>query len=591
MSTVTRKILIDETFGEHRLTGELTLKLMGTSMLTEPITPIAPAPIEPIDVIDWQHKVAPGSSIQSVIDAAQDDDTILIPDGIYYDDLTIRKKGLRLIAENPGRAILSGLWREAYEGKVDWKHEDNNIYSAPHGSKPYIGSFDGVMLFPFSSKGHLEAKQVWTSDGMVKTVGYGYAHENGRCYVRLPNGTNPNGKEIKLCSTTAKPLIKLVNAPGVTIDGLAVVGAGNTDAIGSDRASHHLTLRNIVSTHNRRLAAVSDNTLVEWCDYSYEGMYRFVDDLIDVNGEAASAIFKLVKRYYAASGNAFLEGGICEQAGSKSSKNCEFRFNNIHHCFDGMRMGAFHESKAHHNFFNYCYDDAIELEHWRKSSPTSKNEVYENLILNSRGSAFSHQDSSGGGMKGPHYVYRNVVWITDRKHSHPPYIIKNRKLLQSTKIFYWNNILMNERGENHGWGWTNWIWWRDDGKNDQRPENITMRNNILVMPGGMTRCGTAPNADGNVLINDVDNAEVRGPNGIYVSNNIDDLKFADPDKLDFTLLADSPARNRGRALEAWWPKNDTFAGRDDDAGVFPFGETMPDQWPRPRELTFSRKAA
>ena len=193
-------------------------------------------------------------------------------------------------------------------------------------------------------------------------------------------------------------------------------------------------------------------------------------------------------------------------------------------------------------------------------------------------------------MKGPHYVYRNVVWITDRKHAHPPYIIKNRKLKPSTKIYYWNNVLMNLPGVNDGWGKTNQIWWRDDGKNDQRPQNITFRNNILVMPGGMSR-GGQPDADGNVLINDVDYAPARGPKGVYAGKTIDDAGFVDPDDLNFSLKPDSPAKGIGLSLEVWWPKNDAFAGRDEDAGVFPAGETMPENWPRPMGLTFNRMAA
>jgi len=533
----------------------------------------------------------PGKTIQSVIDAAKPDDTIFIPDGVYYETLRIKTPGIRLLTQTPGGAILSGLWQEAIEGTQTWRGEGRGVYSAKHTGKPYIGSFKGVMLFPFKSRKDLEATQVWTTDGAVKKPRYGFAHEGGRVYLRLPDDEDPNGKPVKLCDTFSRPLITLDDAPHVIIDGLAVVGAGNTDAIVSDRASHHATIRNVLSTHNRRLAAVSDNALIEWCDYSYEGMYAFVDELTDLNGEGGGAIYKLAKRYFADGGNAYLEGGICEQAEGKSSQGCEFRFNHIHEVFDGMRMGAFHNSKAHHNIFNYCYDDAIEFEHWKKSSSTAQNEAYENLVLNPHASAFSHQDSSGGGMKGPHFVYRNVVWITDRKHAHPPYIIKNRKLLKDTKIYYWNNILMNARGFNHGWGSVNQVWWRDDGKNDQRPENITLRNNIIVMPGGMSRGGSEPKSDGNILVNDVDYAAARGPRGRYAGRAVVDAGLARPDDLDFSLRNDGPAIGLGMSLDAWWPKNDSFAGRDEDAGVLPAGEAMPGNWPRPMKLTFDRSAA
>lgn len=145
---------------------------------------------------------------------------------------------------------------------------------------------------------------------------------------------------------------------------------------------------------------------------------------------------------------------------------------------------------------------------------------------------------------------------------------------------------MNLPGINGAWGATNQIWWRDDG-NEQRPENITMRNNILVMPGGMSR-GGKPDANGNVLINDVDYPPARGPKGFYAGKTIADAGFVDPDALNFALNDNSPANDIGLPLDAWWPKNDAYAGHDEDAGVFPHGEPMPENWPRPMGLAFQR---
>ena len=531
MTTFQKRITIDELINGHRLTGHLDLSLS----LQAPV--VEPPPVK------WQLAVTPGNTIQSVLDQARPGDTIFIPDRVYYETLTVKTPDIRLLTENPGGAILSGLWQEAFEGTLKWRDEGNGVYSAASMGTPFIGAYSPPgkikhMLFRYNDRRTLEAPEVTTKKGTYKKPEYGFTKDGGRVYLRLPDRVDPNGERVELCRDFSQPLIHLDNAPNVTIDGLAIAGAGNADAIVSDRASHHLHLKNVVSTHNRRMAAVSDHALVEWCDYSYPGMYAFVDDLIDLNGEGSGAVFNLVKNYYGSSGNAYLEGGICEQAEGKSSKGCEFRFCHIHQVFDGMRLGAFHESRAHHNILNYCYDDAIELEHWRKSSPTSRNEVYENLVLNSHASAFSHADPTGGGMKGPHFVYRNVVWITDPKHAHPPYIIKNRKLKRSTKIYYWNNILMNLPGLNGGWESTNQIWWRNDGKNEQRPENITLRNNILVMPGGMS-LGGAPDSNGNVLINDIDYAPARGPKGVYAGESIADAGLVDPDNLDFSLKDDT----------------------------------------------------
>ena len=563
---------VDQDIGGHRVKGRIDLTLSLDIVAKEPSKP----------------PTKPAMNIQRALDKAKTGDVITVPDGIYYEPIRITTPGITLKAETPGEAIISGLWREANEGKTTWRPEGKGVYSSPHGKRPYIGAYDGRMLFSYNTRADLEAKQLWTGKSTVNKPSYGYAFERGRVFLRLPNDEDPNGKPVALCEEFQRTLIRLENAPNVTIDGVAVVGAGNTDAITSDRASHHLTLRNIVSTHNRRLAAVSDYALVEWSDYSYAGMYRFADDLLTMNGDGSSVIFDLVKTYYSDGGNAFLEGGLCEQVAGVSSKSCEFRYNRMHQCFDGMRLGAFHESKAHHNVFDYCYDDAIEFEHWRESSSTSKNEVYENLILNPHASAFSHADPTNGGMHGPHFVYRNVVWITNRKHSHPPYLIKNRRLTPTTRIYYWHNTMLNYRGFNGAWGSTNQIWWRDDGKNDQRPENITLRNNILLMPGGMSRGGKSPDSAGNVLVNDVEYLPAVGRNGVYAGKDIAHAGLKDPSNMDFSLKPDSRAIGAGQPLEAWWPKNDAYAGGYSDAGAFPAGEAMPENWPRPNELVFSR---
>ncbi|MGI9491329.1 MAG: hypothetical protein ACR2QF_02770, partial [Geminicoccaceae bacterium] len=83
----------------------------------------------------------------------------------------------------------------------------------------------------------------------------------------------------------------------------------------------------------------------------------------------------------------------------------------------------------------------------------------------------------------------------------------------------------------------------------------------------------------------------RGLTGDYAGKAIEDAGFIWPDALNFGLKDDSPAVGLGVPLEAWWPKNDAYAGRDEDAGVFPAGEAMPENWPRPTGLAFHRDDA
>src|SRR3989344_3983506 len=54
-----------------------------------------------------ERSVNPGQSIQSVIDSASANDTVVVDDGVYYESLTITKS-LTLKAQNPGKVTISG---------------------------------------------------------------------------------------------------------------------------------------------------------------------------------------------------------------------------------------------------------------------------------------------------------------------------------------------------------------------------------------------------------------------------------------------------------------------------------------------------
>ena len=340
-------------------------------------------------------------------------------------------------------------------------------------------------------------------------------------------------------------------------------------------------------THSRLAARLPDDSLFEWSEYSYPGFYNFVDDLIDLNEgreseEGNYAIFDLVKTYFSENGNSWLEGGLAESF-DVPSRHAEFRYVYTHQIFDGQRLGAFVDSSSHHNVCNYAYDDCIEFEHWRPTHPSSNLHVHDSLLMNAMGSALSHQDASGG-MQGPHYVYRNVIYNTDRKHAHPAFLVKNRSLTASDKIIYHHNLMQNWRGDNRGWGSTNWLFW-DNEKGT--PEHLTFRNNIILFDQLTDKNNReSPDSDHNILINREDNRDVRGGDGQYLGHSLDVLKFRNEDDLDFGLERDSPAIDAGGSLPSDWPDSRRTDGRP-DIGPFEYGDDPGPDWPRPRRTVFT----
>ena len=528
-------------------------------------------------------------TIQRGADLVRGGDVMIVRPGTYYETPVFSDLGssetepVWILSEVPGAAVISGLWPEADQGLVEWTSVGADIYAAPHGDS-FMGEAADHFLFRYKSLEDLDAASVLD----IQKPPYGFTHVDGWIYLRLPNGADPNGVSIKLTDQFSQPVIRVANSPFLILDGFKVEGSGGTEAIVIDPASHHVTLRNLIVTHSRIAAKLPDHSLFEWSEYSYPGFYNFVDDLIDLNegrtedGSHNYAIFDLVKKYFSERGNAWLEGGLAESF-DVASKNAEFRYLYIYEVFDGQRFGAFVDSTSHHNICNYAYDDCIEFEHWSPTHPSRNLRVHDSLLMNAMGSALSHQDASGG-MEGPHYVYRNVIYNTDYKHAHPAFLVKNRSLTASDEIIYHHNLMQNWRGKNKGWGNTNWLFW-DNQKGT--PQHLTFRNNIILFDQLTDKNERArPNSDYNILVNAKDSPDVRGRGGQYLGEDQTALLFNNETALDFGLQRGSPAIDAGEPLPEGWPDSRPATDKP-DIGPFEFGERPGPDWPRPRRTVFT----
>ena len=418
----------------------------------------------------------------------------------------------------------------------------------------------------------------------VKKPPYGFAEDGGTMYVRLPGNANPNGKSIKLTDSVSQSIVTIRNSPYVILDGFKIAGAGRTWAVNVDNGSHHVTLRNLNVTHSRYGAVLPNNSIFEWSEFSYPNFRNFVDDLFTLNGVASNGpIFDLVKRYYSSGGNAFLEGGLAT-SGSTPTSNQEFRYNYIHEVFDGEKLGVFNDTVTHHNVYNYNYDDHIEFEGWRSNHTARNLRAHDNLFLNSAATMLSHQ-VSGGSIQGPHYVYRNVIYITDSRHSHPWTVIKNRKM-GNGQVYYYHNVIKNNAGENQGWGNTNWLYWDESVGT---PGNLTFRNNIFLFDVLSPGRGGAPvpSFGNNVLAGSSNIGKLTAGGGRYVGNE-SSVRFTSANSLNFGLQSSSPAINAGTTLPGNWPDSHKSAiNGAPDAGAFEYGENPGNNWPRPRSTAYT----
>lgn len=225
-----------------------------------------------------------------------------------------------------------------------------------------MGSYNDAFLFHYKTLDDLLSSSV----NGVEKPSYGFAHEGGELYLRLPEEADPTGESVHLTDAFQQTLVNIKNSPHVIFDGFHVTGSGDEDAIEVDDKSHHVTLRNLLITHSRRAAELPSNSVFEWSEYSYPNFRNFVDAIIKLNGDSSENVYALVKRYFSKGGNAYLEGGIATSPATES-RNVEFRYNYIHEVFDGERLGTFSDSSTHHNVYDHNYDDHIELESWRKS--------------------------------------------------------------------------------------------------------------------------------------------------------------------------------------------------------------------------------
>ncbi|MGH1483521.1 MAG: hypothetical protein ACRBM6_33305 [Geminicoccales bacterium] len=489
-------------------------------------------------------------------------------------------------AEPPGSVVFN----QFETVRNDWHSEGGDVFSRPWAKRPiYVlhqgealqhhGSFDneGIGL----KHGTWKAKPGICSGITRRNAGYGFAHQDGRLYVKLPGAANPTGENVEIGPEKNKnrASIKITNAPHMILDGFVIKGNG-WKGINANAASHHLTIRNTVWEFARYGVTLPDNSTVEWSEYSNRNWRKVANDVIANNTDDAKPSYQycLVKGQQDIDYAAY-ESGLLLSSHRAGFENAEIRYNYIHDVVDGMGLGKLEDSSAHHNVFEYNWDDHVELEGGQAGDDHGRNiKLHHNLMRNSATIAVSHQDTK---LKGPHYVYRNVIIDDDSR-----WATKNGmlKLLQTKTGNYrhYHNLYWKIRPHKGG---QSGLWLGNSSGDDGDPKaRLDLLNNLIIFedadsknPSRLGFTGNL-NAEHNLVVNGNSHQQYEGGNGRTISDH-SSIDFADAHHRDFTPGANSLARSIGKAsvIPSSWP------GRKSNvAGPFPEeGETSGIDWPRP----------
>lgn len=133
--------------------------------------------------------VAPLKTIQAGAVNAQPGDEIRVRPGIYYESVDAVRAGtaaapIQLVADAPG-VILDGS-DPAFLSRADWRDDGGGVFSVPFAASTKLVCADSLQRLYHQA--NLAALQTGAN-----AVPQGWTIEGGRLYVRLEDGSSPNG--------------------------------------------------------------------------------------------------------------------------------------------------------------------------------------------------------------------------------------------------------------------------------------------------------------------------------------------------------------------------------------------------------------
>jgi hypothetical protein len=542
-------------------------------------------------------------TIQEALDATRPGDVVTVAAGVYRERPVLRDiAGTRTLplwicAETRGSVSVSDTWEEAETGRLWWTDAGGGVYHAPFEERPYMGEHDGDFLMAYLSEEDLRADEVTAysaisgKDERIAKPPYGFAYvpSEGRVYLRLRNGLDPNGQAVKLTKTLGRATFDISRSSHVILDGFVIEGAGNSQAVTFDDHCRDVTVRNCVFRLARHGVRCPSGTILDTCTYEYVGFDRWTRELFALDGAKSNGVFVLAKGYYNAEavglrgrGNALLEGSLDfgynfpEPQSGILIDRCL-----IGPCFDGSRIGEFNDSEIRHTVFYACRDDGFQNE-GPKGKPSADNRIHDCRFINCYHDG-SHQ---GRGIEGHAYVYRNLIEWNDAALAVPNnFSIKMIKTSEEAEVYYYHNTWIIDdvlpfKSSMH-------VWTDFGGPHSNASEISGFINNIIVVPYGLSDGpgGNPAWIAGNAVAASTAEAAafLTSNGGAYAGSSASDMRL----NADGSLQQDSPARLIAQAMPNHLPDSRNSPEARQDAGAFPFGERPGPDWPRPASLMFS----
>ncbi len=555
----------------------------------------------------------PLKTIKAGIRKLRTNDTLVIGPGDYYippqgqmiEDIS----NCWIVAKPRGKALITGAWKEAYEGTVKWKEEGNGFYSAegpPHPQMSGHVTIDGTGYYlPFLNalrKSGFERNNVFFK---VPPYGFTFDRDTKKLSVRLPGNADPTGRPIVIQNHRSK-LFVLHNTKNVVIDGLTFRGV--IAGISATENNDGLLIRNCKFEHCRggiRLEN-ADDTVIEWCEYTFNDMERWMTEVFNLNSDLGdlkngAVRFKHHIPYHYGKGFFNNEHGL---ARVENLVNHESRFNYSHGVMDGFNWYGCNDSSFHHNVASYIFDNAWETDHidqgWGKNM-----RIHHNLLLQCMTVPISQQYGNGKAKReGPVFVYRNVaigydyygwkgsvikgvgtIWENGYNVFHNTFWVKNGGLASLV------NDQTSRKAQHSAWYVNNLLIFENDFnfRYEEGFPKRQMTHNIVVTKNG-EKVKPLFLKNGGKHLRSMEEIKLKTKD---MGISPDDGDRAN-DRIDFSLTKQSPCVNTGKVLPESWPNDGrNYTGKSPDIGAVEYGERVDSygvpydsNWPRPRKTVY-----
>ncbi len=553
------------------------------------------------DSNDGLSEANPKLTAQAAFNIAQDGDAIIFGDGIWDEQPTFNNKAgtgtnkILIAARNAGETIFASVWTQARDNFNGlWTDEGGGVYSTARTSRPFLATdtVTGDMLFYYGSEADLRAGSITAFSaiaGANRTISkpsYGFAFTGSRVFVRLRNNANPNQRSLLFTNDFSSTILTCNDSTNFIVDGIRFIGAGNTFAINQNNGSDSTVITNCIFDLTKFAVKTHDNTILRRCTFRYQGHDIWRRDVLALDGKNDYGPFVLCKGYYngaltgtgGGSANAILEGGINNsRAISPEATGVIIEYCTIGPVFEGCRIGECSNSTVRFCTFVGCGDDGIQNE-GSNGEVSADNEIHDCKFLN----CFRDISRQSNSIVGDSFVYRCLFIHTD-----PDVQIRNSDSLKwvntpaGSDDFVYHCIWDFDAGISSG-GYQR-IYTDFGGSASDADKIERLFNSIMILPRDFSDgSGSNPQTiENNLTVGPSSGAMsvLTGTNGQYAGTAKADALLND----DYSLAAGSDAIGLGRSLPGGLPDS---RGDNTDAGIFPFGETVPANWPVPATATF-----